>query len=599
MKKRILALLTVCMLLFAATGLVACGGGTKTFTVSFMDDKTVLKTVEVNEGETVAKYIPEKSGGYEFVDWFATPSKNHAFDFNTKITEDIRIYAGFTLYKEDTRNFYLVGSGTSELLFTSNWGKLLTDSHKLTKAADKNEYSITCDVKKGDQFQFVINTDWANKRGFGYLASLNLSDGTAAFSGEGSVYDDSAKGSNIKCETAGNYTFTLKTYPNEDYYNTSGQGYTEERKEIYNIGTYDKIEWKRNGDVINSAVTLTDYYIKGAQITGWSDIYNNATKFAQNGNNYVLTVYLKEGDEFLFTSRNTKIEDGKDPAYSAGSTYIKAENLTEESKQYVDGKTSGNMVAKANGTYTFTYNGTTLAVAYENKTPAAMDYYLDGNIGASGAWNAFVGAPADYKLTETAEGSGIYSITKELAAGKEIQLRACTAGETPTANNTANNLYQYSYLIPHLNFEMVSKDNENIKVKKAGTYTISFNSYSKTITIVDPNADPFDIYVKGGMNGWKHNFDADFRLTRSTTDGNVYEGTFEITKDCEFGLEKYSGGAMSGGTFVGKDNIGTAGDANEKFVANGNNIKCTEEGTYKVVYNVTDNKVDFYAVTAA
>lgn len=599
MKKRILALLTVCMLLFAATGLVACGGGTKTFTVSFMDDKTVLKTVEVNEGETVAKYIPEKSGGYEFVDWFATPSKNHAFDFNTKITEDIRIYAGFTLYKEDTRNFYIVGSGTSKLMLSSKWGKVLTDAHKLTKAADKNEYSITCDVKKGDQFQFVINTDWANKRGFGYLASLNLSDGTAAFSGEGSVYDDSAKGSNIKCETSGNYTFTLKTYPNEDYYNTAGTGYTEDRKEIYNIGTYDKIEWKRNGDVVDSIVTTTDYYIKGAKITGWKDVYNADTKFAEVGNNHVLTIYLKEGDEFMFTSRVTTVADGKEPEYSPGSDEIKAGKLTAESKAYVNGET-GNITAKANGMYTFTYNGTTLAVTYENKAPTAMDYYLDGNIGAGGAWNAFVGAPADYKLTETEVDSGVYSITKELAAGKEIQLRFCPTGETPTENNTANNLYQYSYLAPNANFEMASKDNENIKVKKAGTYIISFDSYSKIITIVDPNADPFDIYIKGGMNGWEHKFNADFRLTRSETNKDEYSITLAFEANWEVGLAQYAAGENSGnGGWIGLDKLGTTGDANDKFAVTSGNLKCNTAGTYKVLYNVTTEKLNFYAVTAA
>ncbi len=613
MKKTLIAILATCTALASVAALAACKEGPEEkekeegtyYTVTYMDGTDVLKTERVKQGEKPAAYVPEKAGGYEFVDWFATPSKNHRYDLSAAVTQDVTVYAGFTLYKEDTRTFYILGSGTSELLFSSNWGKVITDDHKLAKEAGKNEYTITCDLKEGDQFQFAIDSDWSNKRGFGYLAALKDAAGKTAFSGQGSVYDDSSKGSNIVCEYAGNYTFTLKTYPNEDYYNTAGEGYTEERKEIYNLGTYDSIEWVRNGDVVNNAVTVTDFYIKGATITGWSDMYNNATKMVGSGGVYTLTVYLKEGEEFMFTSQVTKIEDGK-TSVSTGSEYIKSNNLTEASRALIDGYTEAgaNMKAKKSGTYTFTYDSTakTLAVTCdETKTPAACDYYLDGNFNG-GKYGDFIENPDKFKLTETASGSGVYKIENvKLTAGSELLLRAYAKGETADWNHTHTD-YQYAYLAANAAFEAASAENNNIKVKTEGNYDISFDSYSKIITIsahID-SADKFDLYVKGdSINGWNHNFAEEYRMTLSA-DGKSYEFTVTVESSLEFGIEKHNKGSHEGyGDYIGASAMGAAGDANQKFTPDkGSNFKCTTAGTYKIVYNIESGKVDFYAVNA-
>ena len=93
-----------------------------------------------------------------------------------------------------------------------------------------------------------------------------------------------------------------------------------------------------------------------------------------------------------------------------------------------------------------------------------------------------------YKLTETAAGSGIFTITKELKAGKQLQIRACKAGETPTTSNTANDIFQFGHLAANEAFEQFDAKNENIKVKTAGTYVITFDSYSKIITITAAEA---------------------------------------------------------------------------------------------------------------
>ena len=603
MKKSLLALFAIGAAVTMSLGLVACGPTEEepegnTHTVTFMDGDTVLKTEEVEDGATATEYTPTKEGGYEFVDWFATPSKNHEYDFSTPITEDVTIYAGFTLFTDDTREFYVLGSGTSELLFTSDWGAVITDAHKLTKADGKNEYSITMDLKEGDQFQFALDSEWSNKRGYGYLDTLTMADGTVAFSGEGSVYDDSAKGSNIVCEYSGNYTLTLYTYPNDDYYNTSGTGYTEDRKEIYNIGTYDKITWVRNGDVINDTVTITDFYIKGAGITNWADMYNSDTQMINNGGTYTMSVYLKEGEQFMFTSRVTQIEDGE-TSYSTGSVYIRAENLDEASSAYVGGET-GNMTALASGTYTFTYNGETLSVAFDAAAvSAAYDYYIDGTFDGNN-YGDFITSPDEFKMTETAEGSGVYTISQvTLTEGAELLIRSYLEGETADWNHTHID-YQYANMAANPAFSAASDTNNNILVLTEGVYDITFDSYSKMITITayTESADTLDIYIKGsGVNGWNHNWSEDYLMALAEDEEN-YEITITFTANDDFGFELHPQGETTGyGTYIGASAMGTSGDANAIFTpASGTNFVCSVAGTYRIVYNIAAGTMDFYTV---
>lgn len=494
MSKKLLAVLALGAVASMAVGFAACtpsenepSGGDKV-TVSFIDGtdgKTVLDTVEVEKGSTVEEYVPEKDG-YEFVDWFATPSMNHEYDFSTPVNNNVSIFAGFTKYVEDTRTFYILGSGTSELLFISDWGRnTLNDSHKFTKTEGKNEYTLTLDLKAGDQFLIARNKECENKRGFGYVENGKLEDGTVVFSGQGGPYDDSTKGSNIVCEYDGNYTLTLYTYPNEDYYDTENATYTEENKEVYNLGLFDKITWVRNGDVENDSVTVVDYYIKGAGITDREDMYNAATQFAKNGNEATLSVYLKANEEFLFTSRNTKIEDGV-PSYSTGSVYIKYENIQDDtSKGYVTGKDGGNIIANAAGNYTFTYNISeeVLTVAYEAaEAPAAREYYLDGNFGGH-AFGDYQKTPEEFKLVETEAGSGIYKLSGvTFEADDELLIRAYTVGD-PLDWVSPRTDYQTPYLKPTDAFAAAAANNINIKCITAGTYDITFNSYSQMITI--------------------------------------------------------------------------------------------------------------------
>ena len=366
-------MIALAMALVLSTGAVGCGkketdnqnttqeeAKEDTYTVTFYDSdgENVLKTEEVKGGECVAEYEPEKDGEI-FVGWFATPQMSHRFDFSTAITEDTQVFGGFVTYVEDTREFYIVGSGTSSVLMESNWGKVIGDAQKMTKeeSSDSNQYIITLDLAEGDEFQFAINSDWNAQRGYGYLDSISK-DGTDYFANSGGLGDVSTKRSNIKCAVAGNYTFTLTTYPGEDQYETDNSNYTEENKEAFNINPYDVITWSYNGEsTIDNSDTVTDYYIKGAKITGWEDVYTDETKFVEESGIYTLTVDLEEGDEFMFTSMVTAGDSS-----GVGTEYIRFSNIAVEdmdSQNFVSGTNSANLVAKQSGTYTFTYDPST------------------------------------------------------------------------------------------------------------------------------------------------------------------------------------------------------------------------------------------------
>lgn len=321
------------------------------------DGKTVLQTKEVEKGACAKEYTPEKDGSI-FVGWFATPQMSHKFDFSQAVTEDTSVFAGFVTYVEDTREFAIVGSGTSPVLLESNWGAVIGDAQKMTKeeSDSENVYTITLDLSEGDQFQFAMDSSWGDQRGYGYLDTIEL-DGMDYFENSGSLGDTGVKRSNIKCAVAGNYTFTLTTYPGEDTYETDNANYTEENREAFNINPYDTITWTYNGASENVGGDVqTDYYIKGAIVTGWEDVYSDETKFTEQDGTYTLKIDLTEGDEFMFTSMVTVGDTS-----NAGTEYIRYTNIgggDDTSLSHVTEGGGENLIAAESGTYVFTYDPT-------------------------------------------------------------------------------------------------------------------------------------------------------------------------------------------------------------------------------------------------
>ncbi|HBN13294.1 MAG TPA: hypothetical protein DD415_06735 [Clostridiales bacterium] len=557
----------------------------KEYTVTYYDGTTVLDTQKVKEGEKATKWIPEKTD-YTFVDWYATPNFAHLFPFDEPISEDKSAFAQWSsaVQSEDTRTFYIVGSGTSPMLRASDWGHGTGDQHKMTKAEGKNEYTYTLDLNVGDKFQFEISGtgDWMNQRGVGYLDTLTLENGTTVFSGSSTIGDNSSYRLDIKCEYAGNYTFTLTTHPDDDTYETNHPAYTEANKEAFNINPLDKITWVRNGEVSEEVDVITDYYIKGAQITNWKDMYNPSTKMTNKDGVFTLEVYLKENDEFMFSSRNTIGAE-----VSTGTEYIYASSLDEASKAYVSGE-ARNMTAKASGTYKFTYTEATkvLTVSFDaEKVPAAVDYYLDGTYGG-GTWGDFMKDEnkAAHKFAETTAGSGIFVLNNvKLAANDELVIRTYAAGtEKLTWDNGAGS-YNFDYLSGGGSNFVNPENGTNIKVVTAGTYNITFDGYAKMITIENANSVD-DAYIVGtmtGEGGWK--VSPDWKMTLSGD--NTYTIEVELAVNDSFGVKVMKGETTEQKYWFGAS---TVSGAPVGFDVTSNNITCKTAGTYIITCTVTD-----------
>ena len=581
---------------------------TPVFTVTYYDGTTVLKTEEVEEGGYATDWEPEAKEGMEFSDWYVDAGLNRVFDFEGEaITADKSLYAGYVAVgTDDTRTWAIVGSGQGDILSSSAWGTVITDVHALEKTEGENEFTITLDLYEDDQFQFATDTSWMNQRGFGYipLADRTMTvDGQAVtpFSGGGGIGETADKQSNIIVDYPGNYTFTLTTYPDEDYYDDNVNN------GLVSISNFDTITYEYNGPAAELSSTVTEFYIKGQDITQWGDMYNPATQMTRVGSTYTLTVYLKAGDQVMFTSLNVDRETGES---TVGTTYINVTNLDEESASLFTAA-GNNMTVNTSGEYTFTYDAdskTLSAALDEDVTPLQADYYLDGSFGGL-SWNQSFYDP-DYKFA--AAGNDVYTLDGiELAAGDEIVIQSFTRGATEESGEklAAYNFRYYRGTDGAFEAADADNNNYNIAVVTAGTYNIEFDAYAKIITIV-PADMQHTVYIKGSfVEGWKITDENgelidDYKL-EETSDG-VFEITMTITDEMVNGATWQAGLQLdtttgSDGTFIGAGALGedAADNANALFrPETGNNLTSTTAGTYRFVYDFNTGELNIYEVTA-
>ena len=581
---------------------------TPVFTVTYYDGTTVLKTEEVEEGGHATYWEPEAKEGMEFSDWYVDAGLNRVFDFEGEaITADRNLYAGYVAVgTDDTRTWAIVGSGQGDILSSSAWGTVITDVHALEKTEGENEFTITLDLYEDDQFQFATDTSWMNQRGFGYipLADRTMTvDGQAVtpFSGGGGIGETADKQSNIIVDYPGNYTFTLTTYPDEDYYDDNVNN------GLVSISNFDTITYEYNGPAAELSSTVTEFYIKGQDITQWGDMYNPATQMTRVGSTYTLTVYLKAGDQVMFTSLNVDRETGES---TVGTTYINVTNLDEESASLFTAA-GNNMTVNTSGEYTFTYDAdskTLSAALDEDATLVEADYYLDGSFGGL-SWNQSFYDP-DYKFA--AAGNDVYTLDGiELAAGDEIVIQSFTQGATEESGEklAAYNFRYYRGTDGAFEAADADNNNYNIAVVTAGTYNIEFDAYAKIITIV-PADMQHTVYIKGSfVEGWKITDENgelidDYKL-EETSDG-VFEITMTITDEMVNGATWQAGLQLdtttgSDGTFIGAGALGedAADNANALFrPETGNNLTSTTAGTYRFVYDLNTGELNIYEVTA-
>lgn len=457
----------------------------ETFTVKFVDGEEVLHTVEVEEGKTVSEWDPStKVTDKEFYGWYAEPTLTHEFNFTTAITEDTTIFGSFAVFSEDTREWVVAGSGVSKVLETSSRGTVVHDEHKMSKQKvdGQNVFTFTMDLFAGDQFQFMVPVydeetgaiAWGAQRGGGYLQEPGEN-----FSTGGGLGGNTQK-TNITTNVAGNYTFTLYTFPANDLYFDDE---TDNPNQNYN--NQDYITWKRNGDTTQVVEERqTSFYIKGKDISDWKDMLNDYTIMKANEDRSVhtLSIYLKEGDEIMFASRVKNMETQEE---TAGNDYIKGSNVDEASKVYVSGES--NMTTLVSGLYTFTYKVEekvlSISVDEEYQIPK-YDYYVNGNFDNDPNWANKVGFDA-YKLVQDSEDPFIYKISGlNLKVDEELGIQSTALGDA----SEKVNFFAYTYLRPATTGFVKAENGNNIVCDSEGKYDLEFNTYRMMITLTASQA---------------------------------------------------------------------------------------------------------------
>ena len=565
--KKFLSIVSIALLIVAMTlSTIACNKTEMvTLTLYDNDGTTVLSTQKVEKGKAPTMPEAPTKDGFTFRGWFVTPTSAKAFDFDAPMKEDANAYAQWQDNSfVDTRDWVISGT-------MNGWGDNLANYH-MTKVADKNNvFELTIDLHAGDAFQLTVLLesgilDYNNKDGA--RASFRNLVGADEYMEAADGLDENK---NISVKKDGNYTLTLTTDSN-----TSN----------------NRLTVKRNGDAKPVEVQeVVNYYIKGAGITSWANVFSPATRFVEGADGkHTLTVQLKANEEFMFMGAVTKGDEIKE-----NSQYFNITNVDEASLDLFTG--TGNIKTKEAGKYTFVLDpeNKTISATKSAADETEYNYFIDGTI-LGGPWGAYQEAEdkTAYKLIKNGD---VYTLENVvLNKDEELVVRAHKANDEALTWDNVIAQYDAEYLVGSAGFSAVSKGNKNVKVGESGTYNITFNSYSKVLTIAKVGRD---VFVKGTMNGWAHEFKDEFKMTANSENKEVYEITLTFEKDVEFGLDVYNIGAKEFGVWVGKDKLGTTGDANAIFTADGKgNLCCSEAGEYRVTYNYKTGIIDIYKVEA-
>lgn len=352
MKKTMKKILSVALVAaMSVMMLTACGDEAKDITVTFMNGDEELGCVTGKSGEVLSGYEQfEKVENTEFLGWYETPAflESSYKDLTAAVfEEDTVLYGSFknTNVAEDTRLWYVVGTGSSTVLADSNWAGSVDDSVKeacMLKATGnaKNEFAITLDLYEGDQFQVIHDWSWDGQKGFGAFTSIDESQME-----NGGGLGGSAATSNINVIMDGNYTITLTTDPDN--------------------AAQDTLTIVRNGDagakkdtekeeepayVVNENTSIV---VKGSWVSDWSE--NKELERVDDSNIFKITLDLEEGTELYFMVWDS----GKDTGIGMNGSCV----ADDGSRALLED--AYNVKVLDAGSYTFTVDADKLEISVE------------------------------------------------------------------------------------------------------------------------------------------------------------------------------------------------------------------------------------------
>lgn len=338
--RKLVAIVLMCMM--EAALLCGCGEKEADITVTFMNGETLLGSISAKAGKMLEEYEQfEKVDNAEFLGWYETPTfldsslKDLSVD---TFDEDTILYGSFKNLNVvvDTRNWYVVGAGTSPILSNSNWaGAGVEDTDKEAcqlKATQNavNEFAITLDLYAGDQLQVIHDWTWDGQKGFGCFTTIDESQME-----NGGGLGGSASTSNVNVILDGNYTITLTTDPENP--------------------AQDTLSIVRNGDVKTASTDIeveeepeyvvnegTSIVVKGSWVSDWSE--NKELERVAGTDKYQITMELAAGTELYFMVW----DNGKDTGLGMNGSNVK----DNDSKAFLED--AYNVKILDEGTYTFT-----------------------------------------------------------------------------------------------------------------------------------------------------------------------------------------------------------------------------------------------------
>ena len=617
-------LAVVCVMFAACAPESEQQGGESTFTVTYVDataDNAVLDTEEVASGGKATRWEPEKEG-YDFVNWYATPSLSHVFDFEQTISQDTTVYGYFVSseFVADTRDFFIMGTSSDEnsVLFNTEWKIGDAGKQQLSKSGAQgvNEYTITVDLYAGDAFQFAINDDFENQRGYGYLV-----DGADAyFDSQPNYLDPDPLKANILVNTAGNYTFTLTTHPWSDEYDTGHLSYTEETKENFNYNLTDTISFVRNGDpLVSPSEEVLEIRVKGSYITGWDHITTPEYTMQYDEENDVYT-YSHEfvaGDAFMFYNFTTVIGEDGQPHTSLGSINLNTDRVDKENSdvEYLDLTPASNIVTKASGTYSFVYDRNTnlLTIKYSPEFTSGYTHATTWYITGGGITEPLKSSQYGNNLTEDhlfeKTGEYEYSKTVDLAVGDIFQV---------VMSRWYGGQHGYSSFVEPekggVVYFSLSGDKTNARVEVSGNYTITLTldpesplgdkiTWVRNGDIIQDLPVAYDVFMKSAPDEGSDWIISERHSTGTGESEGIVEFRAMLTEGRQFCFIYYDPGVPDDevgsynnpGSLVTGFMKGTEGGYNANFGVFENNFVCNVAGFYVIRIDFTGGTpvVDF------
>lgn len=347
--KKLLGIILTCTAVMMSV--CACGASTdgkEKVKVTFMNGGEKLGEVTGTAGEKLSDYAKyEKLDGYEFLGWYETPTflETSRKDLNAvTFDKDTTLYGSFksTNVAEDTRLWYIVGTGGNPDLAASNWGADVDASVKEAcqlKATGNaaNEFEITLNLYAGDQFQIIHDWAWDGQKGYGCFTAI---DDTQMENGGGLGGTDDT--SNINVVMDGNYTITLTTDPDN---------YLQDTLTIVRNGdATEKAKEPETNDSSYSVSDATGIMVKGSWVADWSE--NKELTRIDGTSKFSITMDLEAGTELYFMV----FDNGTDTGLGMNASAVTDDGsraLLEEGY---------NIKVAAAGTYTFTVDADTMTI---------------------------------------------------------------------------------------------------------------------------------------------------------------------------------------------------------------------------------------------